>query len=240
MKKLLALFTAFMILAPDVLLAQPVPPSVDQCQKVVQDDLTQIHDTYRSYLFGSRSIGGGKFEVLTGGYTDALRNGIFETQRRLTSELVTPLIESYRTYRCRSLDVCALMADSFLTNGGDADIRLLGCEPVTLPRYPACYLKPDGNSPGTPGQFENLQNLCQSLLESTFAAEESVLRLSVAYDAGYRALLQTAGIMDWMLEGFPTGALKAISDMVNLLGKLHQIPCYIGQCDNPRSDYLKP
>jgi hypothetical protein len=62
----------------------------------------------------------------------------------------------------------------------------------------------------------------------------------VAYDSGYRSLLQLSGMVDWMLEGFPTETVKAVSDMVNMLGKLHQIPCFIGQCDNPDTESLKP
>lgn len=240
MKKLCAIVTAVSLLTPWAASAQLTPPSTQACTDVLRNDLTQVHDTYRSYLFGSREVPGGKFEVLTGGYTDAARTGIFETKRRLTSELVAPLIEAYRVYRCRSLDVCAVVSQSFTQKGGDVDIHLLGCAPVTVPRYLQCYISSDGDSPGIQSALTEVVRECQTSMEQTLNAEESVLKLAVAYDAGYRSLLQMAGMMDWMLEGFPTAALKAVSEMVNMLGKLHQIPCFIGQCDNPRSDYLKP
>lgn len=241
MKRIFSALTAFFLLFPTVGLSQDPPePSPEECSNRMQTELTQVHDTFRSVVFGSRQNADGKFEVLTGGFTDQERKGIFETKRRLTSELVSPIIESYRVYRCRSLGVCALVTDSFLQQGGNADIHLLGCNPVTAPRFEQCYFGSDETRAGSPAELTSLVNQCQTILEQTFQAEESVLRLAVAYDAGYRSLLQMAGMMDWMLEGFPTAALKAVSSMVNMLGKLTQIPCYIGQCDNPRSDYLKP
>jgi hypothetical protein len=241
MKRILSALTAFLILIPVTGLTEDLPPpSPQECTNRMQSELTAVHDTYRSVLFGSRKTASGLLEVLTGGLTDEERTGIFETKRRLTSELVAPLIESYRVYRCKSLGVCAMVTDSFVQKGGDANIHLLGCSAFSAPRYEQCYLGTDEKSAGSPAELTSLVSQCQVILEQTFRAEESVLRLAVAYDAGYRSLLQMAGMMDWMLEGFPTLALKAISTMVNMLGKLTQIPCYIGQCDNPRSDYLKP
>lgn len=214
--------------------------SVVECSDRFRQELMNVHDTYRSYLFGSREVQGGRFEVLTGGFTDAQRKGIFETQRRLTSELVTPIIETYRVYRCRSLDVCTVLTASFGTNGGQIDVQPLGCARETLDRYPECFLGAGGLTQGVQSDTTDLVQQCRSVMEKTLRAEQAILRLAVGYDAGYRSMLQMAGMMDWMLEGFPTAALKAISEMVNMLGKLHQIPCFIGQCDNPRSDYLKP
>lgn len=237
-------FTAIIGIA---LLILPLPVAAGsplECSKRVQSDLEQIHDIYRSYLFGSRKVtdddGNEKYEVLTGGYTSSARRGIFETQRRLTSELITPAIESYRVYRCESLTVCSLLAASFATDGGTIDVQPLGCARRSLERYSECYLTSDDGSPALQSDATSLVKECQDLLERTFQSEKSVLRLAVAYDAGYRSMLQMAGMMDWLLEAFPTAALKAISEMVNMLGKLHQIPCFIGQCDNPRSDYLTP
>ncbi len=110
-----------------------------------------------------------------------------------------------------------------------------------MKRYNECYFA------GTPNENAKLQSEatgvvrnCQQLADETLQAERAVLRLAVAYDSGYRALLQLAGMVDWMLQGFPTEVVKAISVMVNMLGKLHQIPCFIGQCDNPNTDDLTP
>ncbi len=239
MKRILAAVGIALVIFPVAASAQIVR-SPAECSKRFQNELVTVHDTYRSYLFGSREISGGKFEVLTGGFTDAARRGIFETQRRLSSELVPPVVESYRVYRCKSIDVCTLLAQSFTENGGQIDIQPLGCALESMDRYPECYLAADSDSPGLQSDVTDLVRQCRTVMEQTLRAEQSILRLAVGYDAGYRSMLQMAGMMDWMLEGFPTAALKAISEMVNMLGKLHQIPCFIGQCDNPRSEYLTP
>lgn len=231
-------------------IAHAAVPDQQACYERVVQELTTVHDTYRSYVFGSRRDADGKFQVLTGGETNEERKGIFEVKRRLGSELVEPLVESYRVYRCRSLGVCAVLNESITKPYGSSDtftVKLLGCEEVEdVSPYDECSFAGENNDGrGASDATDQLTPLrvlqqCQELVEKTLAAERSVLRLAVGYDAGYRAMLQFSGIMDWMLDGFPTQAVKAISNMVNLLGKLHQIPCFIGQCDNPDSDFLKP
>ncbi len=225
-------------------------PSQEACYAKVVEELVDVHDTYRSVVFGSRRDKDGKFEVLTGGKTNEERVGIFEIKRRLGSELVEPLVESYRVYRCRSLAVCTVLGESLTSDRSPSDtldVKLLGCAEVEdVKPYPECFFggkNDDGTGAADAADtFTPLRlvDQCQQLVEQTLAAERSVLRLAVGYDAGYRAMLQFSGIMDWMLEGFPTQAVKAVGNMVNLLGKLHQIPCFIGQCDNPDSDFLKP
>jgi len=248
--KRVVIVTIGFLFVPAIAFAQASPPSQQACYSKVVDELVDVHDTYRSYIFGSRRDSDGKFSVLTGGFTDQARQGIFETKGRLTSEFVGPLVESYRVYRCRSLEVCAVLGESITKKYSDADtisVQLLGCaERQNMKPYPQCYFAGE-NDDGTGAadasdSFTPLRLLdqCQQLVEQTLAAERSVLRLAVGYDAGYRSMLQFSGMMDWMLDGFPTQAVRAIGNMVNLLGKLHQIPCFIGQCDNPNSDFLKP
>jgi len=111
-------------------------------------------------------------------------------------------------------------------------------------RYSQCYFAgdpdTDNGGAGLQSAATNAIRQCHTLVADTLSAERAVLRLAVAYDTGYRSLLQLAGMVDWMLEGFPTQTVKAIATMVNMLGKLHQIPCFIGQCDNPNTADLTP
>lgn len=244
--KILSSLIIGILLFPQQALAQS--PSPEACYAQVVEDLVRVHDEYRSYVFGSREDDDGDFAVLTGGFASAEREGIFEVKRRLGSELVEPLVEAYRVYRCRSLAVCTLLSDSITKQSTEPiDVKVLGCAAIEgVPRYDMCYFAGGAATPvgqeDSQGQYEPLRlvDQCNTLVEQTLAAERSVLRLAVGYDAGYRSLLQLAGMMDWMLDGFPTQAVKAVSDMVNMLGKLHQIPCFIGQCDNPDSDFLTP
>lgn len=218
--------------------------AADLCQGKMSDALLQARDEYRAHIFGARKNDVGEISILTAGRSQSVTSpvtGILETRGRLTSELIDPLVESYRVLRCRGFEICELVRQSIQQDGGETTIHILGCAPRTLPRIQACFLppRPEGTSSsaaGTPGSTTDaavLANLCGSMVEGTLSEERAALQLAVGYDTGYRSLLQLSGMMDWMLKGFSTEAIRAVRDMVSMLGKLHQIPCFIGQCDSP-------
>lgn len=221
-----------------------VVPDENTCFERMASDMVKIHDEWRSRLFGSRRGTDGTIIALTGGEVDEVRKGIFETKGRMTSEFIEPIMESYRVYRCRTLAVCEITAQSFGINGGNFDLKILGCAQRNVERYGECYFAGEAETTTGSGKQQEAATStlrrCQDLATETLAGERAIVRLAVAYDTGYRSLLQLAGMVDWMLEGFPTETVKAISNMVNMLGKLHQIPCFIGQCDNPDTDSLTP
>jgi hypothetical protein len=249
MKRLVATLSSLALLLIVLLETRPhaVAANVsgdEQCRNRVLNELTLLRDEERAVIFGSRKDADGKFKVLTGGNDTKERKGILETKERLTSELVEPIVESYKTYRCKAVAVCSVVGTSLRVKGGDADIDVLGCKPQTLPRYNECFISPDVSNPddesGTKEDIAQMQAECDSFVEDSLAAERAVLRLAVAYDTGYRSTLQFAGMMDWMMEDLPTRAVRPLRDMVNMLGKLHEIPCFIGQCDNPDTTGLAP
>jgi hypothetical protein len=169
------------------------------------------------------------------------RTGILETKERLTSELVAPLVESYRVLRCRSMTVCQTMLDSLQTKGGNTKVQPLGCTLQTVKRYDECALAGGGSSSSSASEAgegrleeaDQLQAYCEEMVSDTLQFEQAALRLAVAYDAGYRSMFQLAGMMDWMQQDIALSTLEPIRNMVGLLGKLHQIPCFAGQCDVP-------
>lgn len=227
-----------------LLLLLPLTPpvhaveSLDVCRDFITDKLSTVHDTYRSVLFGSREDEDGKFIANTGGEVDAARKGIFETRYRETSELIWALVESYRVLRCQNLYVCEVMQKSFDNALDDAfEIDLLGCEGEVLTPYDECTFVDENLLP----DVGVLTKKCQQLVEDTLAMEQAILRLAVAYDSGYRASLQFVGMTDWMMKDFPERAFVPLRGMVNMLGKLYSIPCFMGQCDMPdNSDIQLP
>lgn len=204
------------------------------CKARVEAALLREHDIYRSHLFGSRLDNDGKIMSKTGGEVDKVRKGIFETRRRLTSEFINPAVEAYRAYRCRNLMICRNMALSF-NDPGDAPgdltrmVRILGCEPQRMTAYEECRF-------GVAGSQEDVTRMtdyCLQTVNDTLAFERDALKLAAAYDAGYRALLQFSGMVDWMMKDMPTRNFMPLRGMVNMLGKLYQIPCFTSQCDLP-------
>ncbi len=221
--------------------------AADLCQGKMAEALLDARDEYRAHIFGARKNDAGGISILTAGRSTSLTSpvtGILETRGRLTSELVDPLVESYRVLRCRSLEVCELVRQSIQQDGGKVNMHILGCAPRTLTRIGACFLPEKSDAaaatPGTTTDAALLADECGRIVEGTLAEERAALKLAVGYDSGYRSLLQLSGMMDWMLEGFSSDAVRAIRDMVSMLGKLHQIPCFIGQCDSPVPPAVQP
>jgi hypothetical protein len=208
--------------------------TINTCRQRIVREFTAVRDEYRAHVFGSRRDILGNFTVVSGGAALSEITGILETKKRLASELIQPLVKSYRTLSCKMLAVCKAVSDSISTSSSPLAIDVLGCESVTLPRFGECSLTSAvGTEQSSLQDAAAIQSECEALLKDTLTAERSALKLAVAYDAGYRSLLQFSGIMDWMQEKLSSTALRPIRDMINLLGKLHQIPCFIGQCDNP-------
>lgn len=200
-------------------------------------ELGTVHDEFRAHIFGARSNPkGGGVTVLTGGSAAAPVKGILETKGRMSSELIAPVVESYRVLRCRSIAVCMAMQQSFGNGRSPVAVEPLGCGAATVPRFGECRF---ANSDSSLQQTQQaLTVACATLVERSLKVERAVLTAAMSYDSGYRAALQIGGMIDWMQQDLPTAAIKPIRDMIGLLGKLHEIPCFIGQCDAPDTSRL--
>ncbi len=208
--------------------------SPELCRARFIEELGKVHDTYRAHVFGAREGGDDGLGVLLSGGSvsgDAIGKGIFETKGRLSSELIEPIVESYRVLRCRSIAICNAMKASNKQDGETPlTIDTLGCAAETIDRYAECRKTKEDLTMDIP----HLVLECGRTVARSLAAERATLRLALSYDSGYRASLQLGGMIDWMQEDAPTAVLAPLQSMVNMLGKLHEIPCFIGQCDDPR------
>jgi hypothetical protein len=244
-KRLLLLFGSLTILVTGVAYLRgtvgaqnnTIPPE-QTCRDRIQLELTGIVYDYRAHIFGSRDALSSDISIpITGGFSFREPiEGILETRGRLTSELVAPLVESYRGLRCRALSVCSVMEQSFDELGGDVTFAELGCPEVTVPRFDECNFRAGTDTVADDeGQSATVTMLteCNQLVESTLQMERAILELAVTYDAGYRSNMQLAGMHDKMMQSLSKDALTTTAGTVNILGKLHQIPCFIGQCDAP-------
>ncbi|MSR67331.1 hypothetical protein EXS65_00685 [Candidatus Peribacteria bacterium] len=210
----------------------------DGCRRHVIDRMSVIHDEYRSRVFGARENREEDIEVFTGGLAPESGTGILGTKQRLTSELVWPAVESYRVLRCRTNAICLAMKKSFDVNANTSlTIKQMGCVEQTIDSYPSCSFVDTGY---LPTDRLGLETECSGMSETSLYAEKAVLKLAFSYDSGYRSTLQKAGIIDWLQGDFPDLVIRPIRDMVSMLGKLHEIPCFIGQCDRPDTSNMTP
>lgn len=212
------------------------PASTNACYRQIVEAMSAVHDEFRAVVFGSRKDNDGKFTVLTGGFSAKEQKGILETKERLSSELIEPVVESYRVLQCRMSAICEAMKRSYEVNGGTTiTVKQLGCSDRTGQSFDQCSFIESGM---TQQDVTNLVTECRGLVIRSMEIERSILQLAFSYDSGYRALLQLSGMVDWFQGDFPDEVLKPIRDMVNLLGKMHEIPCFIGQCDRPDTSIL--
>lgn len=227
------------------------PPSAELCMGSVERHMLDHVDMWRAVVYGARALPRGGHALITGPIVSPVVSafiaarpspyGILETKGRLTSELIEPILQSYRVLGCELQSVCAIAAASIESTGGQITVRPLGCASMTEPLYNECFIASTATPTTTAGSVIDRQSIngdCQTLVERTLAMEAAILKGAVAYDAGYRASLQSAGIFDWLMQDTSSSAIAPIRDLVGLLGKLHEIPCFAGQCDAPDTSSL--
>ena len=166
-----------------------------------------------------------------------VRRGIFETKKALTSELIPPLLQSFRAFRCRVEAMCKAVSLSIPQSGDDVEdftISTPGCMAFTMPPVEACMLGAEKDADGTFAHTADeavARTYCLHVGKQLLEQESDVLKLAVSYDAAYRSLLQFAGHFDLFMEEFRVSLLTPIRQAVSLLGQLQRIPCFISQCD---------
>lgn len=221
----------FVSIIPSISQAQIVENKA--CETQLYERLRIEQDTYRQALYGSTGSNGEDDRttyVRTRGTVSGKDEiGIFENKYRLTSELVEPALESYRSLRCRLEAVCMTLKASMKSTEISHIIQPLGCLSSEALTMDACHLAGEGV---IETQIE-LQRACEDIVSTTLEVERSALRLAVSYDAGYRWIVQLTGMFDAALEKVPAQTFSVLRQTLGLLGKLHQIPCFLTQCDMP-------
>lgn len=157
------------------------------------------------------------------------RQGILQTRRVATSDLVPPVVNNLRTFDCRLRTYCALVQQSALqsTDVTSFTIELPGCPRQELERIEAC-------SPTTNAVEQNsisdVVNYCNSVSEDILNREKRLLAMSIEYDAAYRSTLQFAGSFDQFIAQLRFPLKNTIAQVVNVLGSLQRIPCFLSSC----------
>lgn len=160
--------------------------------------------------------------------------GIFETKRVMTSELIPYLLQTIRALECRSAALCEVARYSEIQTGSTpknvGSVQPIGCIEFTdLQTWPECHFDTPDLSIATQADS---RSYCDDITSQLIKRETEMLKLVVQYDAGYRSLMQFAGNFDIFLREMRWPITGTLRQAVQLIGQLQRIPCFISSCDS--------
>lgn len=159
----------------------------------------------------------------------SVRRGLFEMKQLLSSELVPSVTQSIRALQCRLKSICLAASDSMQKDvPSSISVQPQGCLELTYPRFEGCLY--DEGSPTQAVEAE-VRRECEAVTRALLVREMDLAKLVVSYDAGYRTLLQFAGIFEQYLTEFRFPLVKPLWEAAQLIGTLHRIPCFISECN---------
>ena len=159
------------------------------------------------------------------------RKGIFETRRILTSDLVPYAVQAYRTFKCRTVQVCKAVERSLAqetTEPQEITVVVPGCTEEKMRTFLGCHFK--AGEAGSSDQADSLTH-CRQVQFDLVERERDILKLSTEYDAAERSMLQFSGEFDAFLQEFRLPMMNSLRKAIELIGALHRIPCFLGSCD---------
>ena len=167
----------------------------------------------------------------------AVRAGLLETQRALTSDLIPSILQSFRAFQCRLHTVCELAEQSISLpmreeeeigmDPDPLDIQVPGClEFKQLPSLESCrptYLtKID--------EIGAMRRYCLPAAQRLARYEEHLLLLIAHYDAAHRTLRQFAGYLEPLLDIVRFPFLSPIRQIGEFMNQWNRVPCFLPYC----------
>lgn len=155
------------------------------------------------------------------------RRGLFEIRHASTSELIPALTQSIRALQCRLSAICLSVDKSRETSDLTVTVDAPGCVSMSFPRFAGCAFTEKAN----PALPPDITARCLDSADALLNREISLLNMLVAYDAGYRSLLQFAGAFENFANTLRFPLVRPLWDAASILGQIDRIPCFISQCD---------
>lgn len=155
------------------------------------------------------------------------RRGIFEIRHASTSELIPALTQSIRALDCRLAAICLAVQKAPKDQNSSTSVQPPGCMNISFPRFAGCAFAKESN----PALPTDIYARCLESADALLSREISLLEMTVAYDAGYRSLLQFAGAFENFTNALRFPLVRPLWDAASILGQLDRIPCFISQCD---------
>lgn len=159
------------------------------------------------------------------------RQGLFQTHRVLTSELLPFLMQSMYALDCRLQAVCSFAEQSFSKDEVipmPLEVQPEGCINIEGESIVACHLKKDDNN--SYGQQGQVTGYCEQMAQETLLRQKQMLKVAAEYDAAYRAMLQFAGEFDLFLANFRTPIENSVRQTAGIIGWMNKIPCFTSSC----------
>lgn len=178
-----------------------------------------------------------------------VRPGILETQEALTSDLLPPILQSFRAFQCRVTAVCKAASLAVQWPAGDESIQERGKdEPTTaldndflsvditgcldlevhLPR--SCQPTPRTTFLKSYMDAAVVRTYCQPTAQSLLQYEEAQLSFLAHYDAAHRTLRQFAGYLEPFLASVRFPFLSPIRQDAQFFNTWNRIPCFLPFC----------
>ncbi|MDA1208758.1 MAG: hypothetical protein O2904_01855 [bacterium] len=159
------------------------------------------------------------------------RRGFFETRGVLTSNLIPYIGQSMRAFQCNLSLICDQQMQS-MNYAEDVPqnitVSALGCIKKDVETFPECHF---ANKKTNLGDQADTLGYCPKIVEEMLEQEAGIISMAISYDAAYRTVLQFAGNFDLFLQEFRLPLISTLRDVINLIGGLNRIPCFVASCD---------
>ena len=155
------------------------------------------------------------------------RRGLFEIRHASTSELIPALTQSIRALQCRLAAICLAVQQAPKEGDSVTTVQPSGCMQMSFPKFAGCAFTKETNLTLPTDIYAR----CLESADALLSREISLLEMTVAYDAGYRSLLQFAGEFENFINVLRFQLIHPLWDAASILVQLERIPCFISQCD---------
>lgn len=159
------------------------------------------------------------------------QKGLLQTQQALTSDLLPPLLQSFRALQCRTASLCQAarlaVAPTGGAGGGNIRVAVPGCEEIEVPPLPNCIASPLMS-------YEDpmeLPRFCAAARDELVQFEEGNLLSLGHYDASHRTLRQFAGYLEPFLQFVSFPFVAPLRQVTSFLGQWSaEVPCFLPYC----------
>ncbi len=161
----------------------------------------------------------------------AIRPGILETQKALTSDLIPPVLQGFRAFQCRLESLCAGVDQSANTPASSASsssmsVIIPGCQPVEEKLIASCQ----PSAIFTINDTVAARTYCRPVMKELTSYEESQLLFLTHEDAAQRTLRQFAGFLEPLLVKLRFPFLSPLQQVSNFIGEWSSVSCFLPYC----------